>query len=396
MRVVLYLRVSSDKQAEKDLSIPAQREAARKYCLERGWEIVAEYEDAGKSARSDNRPQFQEMIAEAKKKPKQFDAIIVWKFSRFARNRDDSYVYKSLLAKRGIQVISINEKIDPSPAGKLLEAMIESMDEFFSANLASDTIRGMKANVAKGYRNGGSIAPGYKAEYVHEGKNRKTKIVPDPVFTPIIQRIFKMYLEGFGMKEIAKALNAEGIKNKKGKVWATSQISYILKNETYIGNVAWNKLSNQRIWRGEAYPDEQLRFEGVHEAIITKDVFERVQARMSERGMTKKIHPRAAGGKYLLTPLVRCSKCGATYQGATAKSGKYHYYSCRTKVKKGAEQCRTKLIPVALLEGAVIQAVKDVVLVDKAFVELVKKTNEELSKFHMHNGHSVQVEVPPL
>jgi len=107
----IYARVSSEKQAEKDLSIPAQLKALRRYALERGWEIVSEYIDEAESAKSASRPAFQEMVAAAKKKEKPFDTILVWKLSRFARNREDSIIYKSLLRKRGISVISINEKI---------------------------------------------------------------------------------------------------------------------------------------------------------------------------------------------------------------------------------------------------------------------------------------------
>ena len=148
---MLYARVSSEKQAEKDLSIPAQLKALRKYALQRNWEILSEYIDDAESARSVNRPAFQEMITAAKKKDKPFDVILVWKLSRFTRNREDSIIYKSLLRKRGISLISLNEQIDDSAAGKLLEGMIEVIDEFYSANLAQDTMRGMKENVNRGF-----------------------------------------------------------------------------------------------------------------------------------------------------------------------------------------------------------------------------------------------------
>src|SRR5688572_32410820 len=109
MKVVLYARVSSEKQAEKDLSIAAQLKALRKYALERGWETSREFVDEAESARSANRPAFKEMIALGRQRHKCFDAILVWKLSRFARNREDSIIYKSLLRKYGISVISINE-----------------------------------------------------------------------------------------------------------------------------------------------------------------------------------------------------------------------------------------------------------------------------------------------
>lgn len=142
MKAVLYARVSSEKQAEKDLSISAQLKALRKYAAEKGYEVIREFVDEAESARTANRPAFQEMIALAKSKPKPFDVILVWKLSRFARNREDSIVYKSLLRKRGIQVVSIKERVDDSPAGALLEGMIEVIDEFYSANLAQEPVGG--------------------------------------------------------------------------------------------------------------------------------------------------------------------------------------------------------------------------------------------------------------
>ena len=163
MRVAIYARVSSEKQVEKDLSIPAQLKSLKKYAADRGWEVVREYIDEAESARTANRPQFKGMVAEAKRKGKPFDTILVWKLSRFARNREDSILYKSLLRKHGVQVLSINEPIDDSAAGKLLEGMIEVIDEFYSSNLAEDVLRGMAENASKGFYSGGNPPFGYRA-----------------------------------------------------------------------------------------------------------------------------------------------------------------------------------------------------------------------------------------
>jgi len=135
MKVACYARVSSEKQAENDLSIPAQLKALRRYALDRGWEVAAEYVDEVESARTANRPKFKEMVTMAKRKTKPFEAILVWKLSRFARNREDSIIYKSLLRKHGVRVISINEPVDDSAAGRLFEGMIEVIDEFYCTNL---------------------------------------------------------------------------------------------------------------------------------------------------------------------------------------------------------------------------------------------------------------------
>ncbi len=155
MKAVLYARVSSEKQAEKDLSIPAQLKALRKHAESKGYDVVRDYVDEAESARTAHRPAFQEMIAASKNRIKQFDVILVWKLSRFARNREDSIMYKSLLRKHGVQLVSINEQIDDTPTGKLFEGMIEVMDEFYSANLAQDTKRGMRESASRGYFSGG-------------------------------------------------------------------------------------------------------------------------------------------------------------------------------------------------------------------------------------------------
>ena len=161
MKTALYARVSSEKQAEKDLSLPAQLKALREYALKRNWTIVEEFVDEAESARTADRPAFQRMITSAKQKDSPFNVILVWKLNRFARNREDSIIYKSLLRKRGVQIISINETLDEGPTGKLLEGIIESIDEFYSANLSQDTLRGIKENVRKNgtiiYISGGTI-----------------------------------------------------------------------------------------------------------------------------------------------------------------------------------------------------------------------------------------------
>lgn len=162
MKVALYARVSSDQQADKNNSIPSQLRLLHEYALKHNMQVYKEYIDEGESALSINRPAFLEMIREAKAKYPSFQSVLVWKLSRFARNRHDSIVYKSMLKKRGIDIISISEPIDDTPQGQLMEGMIEVIDEFYSAVLSQETLRGMIENARKGYRNGGNAAFGYK------------------------------------------------------------------------------------------------------------------------------------------------------------------------------------------------------------------------------------------
>src|ERR1700679_3793880 len=142
------------------------------------------------------------MIATAKQKEKPFTVILVWKLSRFARNREDSIIYKSLLRKQGVEVISINEQIDDSPSGKLFEGIIEVMDEFYSSNLSQDTLRGMKENARRGFLNGGSIPYGYMKVKIKDESNQRSKLAIDKDHAPIVKKIYDLSLRGLGAKEI--------------------------------------------------------------------------------------------------------------------------------------------------------------------------------------------------
>lgn len=150
MNVALYARVSSVAQ-DVDLSITAQLKALTLHALSNGHIVVGEFVDEARSGRTTDRPEFNRMVAVAKNLPKPFDTVLVWKMSRFARNREDSVVFKSFLRKHGIQVISINESFDDGPAGRLAEGIIESIDEFYSDNLAQDMVRGMREAASRGF-----------------------------------------------------------------------------------------------------------------------------------------------------------------------------------------------------------------------------------------------------
>ncbi|MCJ7426527.1 MAG: recombinase family protein [Dehalococcoidales bacterium] len=150
MKVALYARVSSEKQ-DVDLSISAQLKSLREYAARNGQEVIKEYVDEAESGKTTARTAFREMISAARRSQKPFDLILVWKYSRFARNREDSIVFKAMLRKNGIRVISITEPTEDTPTGKLLEAMIESLDEFYSANLGEEVTRGMRESASRGF-----------------------------------------------------------------------------------------------------------------------------------------------------------------------------------------------------------------------------------------------------
>ncbi len=380
MKVVLYARVSSERQVEKDLSISAQLKALRKHASDHGWEIYKEFVDEAESARSVNRPAFKEMIALARRKHHPFEAILVWKLSRFARNREDSILYKSLLRKHGVSVISINEQIDDTPSGKLLEGMIEVIDEFYSTNLAQDTIRGMKENASRGYHNGGTVSIGYKANKIVDNGTKRTKLEIDETFAPVVRRIFRMCFEDrMGAKEITKVLNREGVRTNTGKLWFKNKVYYILKNEVYTGTLVWNLKNKQNGNTRENGASEVVRLENNHPAIVEQEVFDNVQKLLEERS-PKNTPPRTVGSRYLLSGMLRCDLCGGTMIGIPAKSGRYHYYSCQTCFRQGKDACEGVSIPTWKLEKILVERLKYNVLTEENLVELVGIVNEEMAK----------------
>ncbi|MFH1513929.1 MAG: recombinase family protein [bacterium] len=376
MKVAIYARVSSEKQAEKDIPITAQLNELRKFSKSKGWAVVKEFVDEAKSARTANRPSFQEMIALAKQKKKAFDVVLVWKLSRFARNRTDSVIYKALLNKHGVKVISIKENIDDSPAGKMFEGIIETMDEFYSANLAQDTMRGMRENARRGYRNGGNAPTGFKLTKVIDKGNKRTKLVIDENFAPIIKRIFQMCLEGMGAKEIVNTFNAEGLQTVTGRKWSKTTVYGILRNEAYTGTYVWNRRSIEN-GRYKANDDENvMRIRNAHPAIIDLKSFNDAQRILASRS-PRRTKPRTINSRYLLSGVLYCGNCGFSMTGASAKSGKFFYYICQNNEKKGKNGCNARLINKGKLEEFIIDRLKLNILTEDNLSELVKLTNEE-------------------
>lgn len=299
-----YIRVSTDDQVE--YSPESQRKALFEYAKRNGYVIPEEFifSDEGISGRSTKRPGFQRMIGTAKTKPKPFDAILVWKFSRFARNREDSIVYKSMLRKQcGIEVISISEQLGEDKTSILIEALLEAMDEYYSINLAEEVVRGMSEKA----RRGGTLgrpAYGYRAE--------NGKIVIDDVQAEVVRRVFKEYDGGDPLRRITHALNAEGITTSYGKPWTYRSLEYMLRNPAYTGTTHWTpEKVKARHW--ETISEQTIVTPGTHEAIISEELFDRVQERLDawRRSHPYKAHPNH-GQMFPLKGLVRCGACGST------------------------------------------------------------------------------------
>ena len=158
---------------------------------------------------------------------------LVWKFSRFTRKREHAVAFKSMLRRKGVRVVSITEHADDTPTGKLLEAIIESVDEFYSENLAQEVTRGMREAASRGFWIGSRTPYGYSRVMVYDGPKKRPTLEPDPDASRVVKRIFDMAEAGAGMLHIARALNDEGIASPSGKLWSKNGIHFILRNEVY-------------------------------------------------------------------------------------------------------------------------------------------------------------------
>jgi|CXWL01.1.fsa_nt_gi DNA invertase Pin-like site-specific DNA recombinase len=376
MNTALYARVSSEKQAEKDLSLPAQLKTLREYALKRNWTIVEEFIDEAESARTADRPAFQRMIASAKQKEPPFQIILVWKLNRFARNREDSIIYKSLLRKRGIQIISINENLDEGPTGKLLEGIIESIDEFYSANLSQDTIRGLKENAMRGFWNGGVPPYGYTFEFVKVNQNTKRRLTLKDGEAKIVKEMFALSLKGEGIKDIAKKLNREGIHKRTGRPWSNTTVSYVLRNPIYTGNLYW-----QEARHNPNAENPVITIPNTHPLIIPEQVFQQVRKKIYAR-TRHVINSRILTSPHLLSGFLRCKRCGAQMTSMGAKSGKYFYYVCQTYMKSGRDYCTQKSLPAKKIEPFIIASIQDGILSEPNLQRMLLTINDEAKVFN--------------
>ncbi len=235
----LYARGSSDRQ-DVDLSVAAQlRAALRDYAEKNGYLVAREYVDEAESGRIADRPQFQRILDEASKPESPFKEILVWKFSRFTRKREHAVAFKSMLRRRGIRVVSITEQADDSPTGKLMEAIIESVDEFYSENLVQEVTREMREAASRGFWVT-TVAPyGYRKVYVQDGAKKRPKLELNPPADAVVRRIFDMILQGRSLLDVTKTLNAEGVASHRGKKWLKTTVHSVLLNEAYMGTLVW-------------------------------------------------------------------------------------------------------------------------------------------------------------
>ena len=380
MPAALYARVSSDRQ-DVDLSVAAQLRALRDYAEKNGYLVAREYVDEAESGKVADRPQFQRMLDEAGKPEAPFKEILVWKFSRFTRKREHAVAFKSMLRRRGIRVVSITEQAEDNASGRLLEAIIESVDEFYSENLAQEVVRGMREAASRGFWMTTYAPYGFKRVHVQDGPKKRPKLELNPPDDGVVRRIFDMALQGRSTLDIAKTLNAEGIPTSNGKKWLKTTIHFILTNEAYAGTVVW----------GANAKDGQppVRVEDAHPAIVSRREFGRI-ARMMQSRAPQKVNPRRISSPYLLSGLAKCETCRKAMTAAEAKSGKYTYYICHSLLKRGKGTCKTPRLNAKKFEKIIVDELRANILTESNIRDLVKIVDEEMDGVAGEQRHMLE------
>lgn len=333
-----YVRVSTEDQAE--LSPDSQLVEIRKYASREGLMLLNNhiYIDAGISGKkADCRPEFMRMIAQAKEEHCPFSVILLWKFSRFARNQQESIFYKSILrSKCGIEVVSVTEPLVAGPFGSLIERIIEWMDEFYSIRLSQEVKRSMTVNAQRGKLQA-SPPFGYRAE--------GGKLIPLPEEADHIRRIFDSFVAGAGTWNIARELNDLGARTHRGNPFENRTIEYIIRNPAYIGKLRWNPTGRSH----RDYSNENIIIaDGEHEPLVSIETWEAAQNRMDclKAQFGYKARPTYEL-KHWLSGLVRCSACGGTMIFT-----KPHYFKCNNWVR--AKCSHSQHIRADLLAESVI------------------------------------------
>ncbi len=346
----LYIRVSTDKQEE--LSPDAQKRLLLDYAeknsiLVSSDNIYIENGISGKKA--DKRPQFQRMIGLAKSKEHPIDVILVWKYSRFARNQEESIVYKSLLKKNNVDVISVSEPLIDGPFGSLIERIIEWMDEYYSIRLSGEVTRGMTENALRGkYQARPPL--GYKLEH----KGAIPVIVDEEA--AIIRDIFDKYVnQHMSTYSICTYLNENGFKTSHNKNFEKRSIEYILQNPTYIGYIRWNRTCNETNEIKDK--SEWIIRKGEHEPIISEETFNKAKERFESEYHPRGSHPTASQ-KHWLSGVLKCSACGRSLSANSVLDKRYNRrywnFNCYgyNKAKCSvANHISEKLIVPTILEG---------------------------------------------
>ena len=379
-----YLRVSTVQQVDGN-SLDGQEAEIRKFCEFKGIDLIGVYSDGGKSGKSfAGRPEFQRMLQDVEEK-QEVDYIITWKMSRFGRNACDSLISLQLLQKHNVNLITVQDNIDTSnQMGRLFFTLMSALAEMERENIREQTINGKKYNALAGKWNGGQAPYGYNLEH--------GRLVINEEEAEIVRKIYAWYMESeeAGYSTVTARLNEEGIKPRQKKRldrkamqesgseeeihlpvvadWYTTSVKKILDNPVYCGKIRYGHYPVTETGDGKTkrkYSDSPLLVDGKHEAIISKEDWDRVQ---EKRAKVKKPHGRPDSTvetvNNVFNSIAKCPQCGGNmisasgrYTSVKGNERRYYQYICGywNNHKKG--KCRKNSINAEFLEKTVIEAI---------------------------------------
>jgi site-specific DNA recombinase len=369
--VAIYCRVSTEEQASEGYSISAQLQTLRQYSHLYGWQIAEEYVDEGISGKDiKGRPAMQRLISDVEKD--KFQAVLVWKISRLSRNMLDTLVLLDKFEEYDVKFISYSENFDTgSPIGRLVVQLMASIAEMERNTLSENVKLGMTQRAKEGSWNGGVVF-GYDSI--------EKELIVNPKEAEIVELIFTLYAEGKGLKAIANQLNKSGYRTKHDKHFSINGIATILDNPIYVGKIRWLQVENWDKKRRRGKNTNPIFVEGKHEAIISDELWNIVQARRQ----SKSFKQRQSNEPFLLSSILRCPNCGQgmvpSITTSTRKDGskrKYRYYVCGVFHNKGSSACKANSIKANDAEEAVINRIKEFLNDSVGFSQTIENINKD-------------------
>ncbi|HQT95960.1 MAG TPA: recombinase family protein [Thermoanaerobaculaceae bacterium] len=391
LRAALYLRVSTARQAEHDVSIPDQKRQGEAYCVSRGYQLVETYVEPGASATNDRRPEFQRMIEAGTSKPAPFDVVIVHSFSRFFRDHFELEFYVRKLAKNGVKLVSITQEMGDDPMHVMMRQIMALFDEYQSKENAKHVIRALKENARQGFWNGSLPPIGYRVVAAEQrGAKVKKKLEIDPLHADTVRLIYRLALHGdgakgqMGVKNIVSYLNRNRIFTRDGGRWGIGQVHRILTRRSYIGEHEFNKRSKSK----ELKPVSEIVVVPVP-PLVDRETFDAVQALLKARHPT--VTPSAViSGPTMLTGLIHCAKCGGAMTIRTGKGGRYRYYACSMKARQGPTACEGMAVPMDKLDDLVASHLEERLLqperLETILATVLDRRQERSERQHEHIG----------
>jgi site-specific DNA recombinase len=388
-RAALYLRVSTARQAEHDVSIPDQKRQGEAYCQSRGYQLAETYVEPGASVTNDRRPEFQRMIEAGTSKPAPFDVVVVHSFSRFFRDHFELEFYVRKLAKNGVGLVSITQEMGDDPMHVMMRQIMALFDEYRSKENAKHVLRALQENARQGFWNGSLPPISYRVIAAEQrGAKVKKKLEIDPLHANTVRLIYRLALEGdgtsgpIGVKNIATHLNAHRIFTRDGGRWGIGQVHRILTRTTYVGRHEFNKGSKNKTLK----PASEIVTVAVP-PLIDQATFDAVQAHL--RARNPKVTPaRVVSGPTLLTGICFCADCGGAMTLRTGKGGRYRYYTCSIKARQGETGCKGRSIPMEKLDNLVAEHIADRLLqperLEEVLASVLDRRQESAARSHEH------------